>query len=158
MANRHLTQTRILQVAEYVIGSQDERAFRTNFGVSPIVCCKLWQLCFDALPATATPKHLLLALFFLKVYSSEDIQSSRFGMSRKTVRTWTWRMVKIIADQASNVVRAASLNTIVPCWIIVFVYCLFILLWLSLILLFIISNCRSDGKNDLNETKGRLAK
>ena len=51
------------------------RRFRANFGVSPIVCEKLWNLLIEfedvEVASRCTPTHLLYALLFLKMYGTE---------------------------------------------------------------------------------------
>ena len=44
------------------------------------------------------PHHLLDALFFLKVYSSEDVHSGFSGCDPKTLRKWNWIVIEAIAQ------------------------------------------------------------
>lgn len=83
--------------------SEDMARFKSLFGVSPIVCLDLWCRRLN-LPAGATPKHLLWALLYLKVYGSEQVLSGMVHATRKTFRKWVRVMVATIAAAAPNVV------------------------------------------------------
>jgi hypothetical protein len=55
------------------------------------------------------PKHLLWALYFLKVYPREGPECSAVGEWRgavnpKTMRKWVWRMLERMAKLADHVV------------------------------------------------------
>jgi hypothetical protein len=50
-----------------------------------------------AMPAKAAPKHLLWALFFLKVYTTENVAAVIMCCDEKTIRLWSWVMVGAIA-------------------------------------------------------------
>jgi len=60
------------------------RRFLSCFGISPNVCSCLWMLVRPLLPDGATPLHLLWALFFLKVYGTEEHNASVAGCDEKT--------------------------------------------------------------------------
>jgi hypothetical protein len=71
------------------------RRFKALFGVSASRCAHIWRrLQIDeVLPSKATPKHLLWALYFLKVYDSENNMAGRCGCDEKTLRKWIWKMI-----------------------------------------------------------------
>ena len=60
------------------------------------------------LPTGAKPIHLLSALLFMKVYSSEAVLSPKVGMDEKTYREWNWQMIDSIASLAPDVVRTTN--------------------------------------------------
>jgi hypothetical protein len=53
-----------------------ERRFKENFGINAEICDKLWVLCLPLLPESASPVHLLWALYFLKQYNTEGVNAS----------------------------------------------------------------------------------
>jgi hypothetical protein len=81
------------------------RCFHACFGVSSSVCAALWSLCIPFLPPGTLPIHLLWALYFLKVYTTENHNASVAGIDETTFRKWTWIVVYAIAaipDLVSN--------------------------------------------------------
>ena len=50
-----------------------ERRFKEFFGTNVEICAKLWTLCLPLLPESASPVHLLWALYFLKQYNTEGV-------------------------------------------------------------------------------------
>ena len=80
-----------------------QRQFRSWFGLGPKLCLVVWNKliassCFECTSANPNPKHLLWTLHFLKVYSSEENNAGRVGVSEKTFRKWVW----IYAEGISN--------------------------------------------------------
>ena len=75
-----------------------ERRFNSLFGVSPIVCCRVWQACVRRLPSGAEPVHLLWALLFLKTYATEDVLCAIAHVDRKTYRKYTWKVVTELSN------------------------------------------------------------
>lgn len=75
------------------------REFRSLFGMAPVTCVDLWKHLHrnSKLPKKATPKHLLWAVLFLKVYGTETDMSSRVRTTRKTFRKWVRKMLIAIA-------------------------------------------------------------
>jgi hypothetical protein len=85
--------------------STNHRSFRSFFGVSADVCAELWKLLHPVNVNGASPKHLLWALFFLKVYPTESIGASMVGhVDEKTYRKWVWIFVDKISDLCSHLV------------------------------------------------------
>jgi hypothetical protein len=84
-----------------------ERDFRTLFGLCTNVCSVVWNRC--DFPTGTKPKHLLWALLFLKVCSTEPTLIAIVGdrPNRKTFRTWVWGVIRGIAAKAPAVVRVA---------------------------------------------------
>ncbi len=74
------------------------RRFKSFFGVTPTVCCIAWNKIKMRAPRIAQPKHLLWCLSFLKEYSSESYRRAIFKADEKTMREWTWRFVKLLAN------------------------------------------------------------
>ena len=82
------------------------RKFRSFFGASSKVCALLWHFVDLSEYPSAAPKHLLWALLFMKIYSTEDIHASMAGgVDPKTFRKWTWIVVRAIADLETEFVR-----------------------------------------------------
>lgn len=76
----------------------DARRFRSFFGVSPAVCSLVWDTIGTNLPRGGMPEHLLWALMFLKIYSTEHVHCSFAKCDEKTYRKWSWCFVMLIAD------------------------------------------------------------
>lgn len=88
LANELLSSTRC----------QNSRFYSALFGVSSTVSQIVWaKICTD-LPQSASPRHLLWALYFLKGYGTEERNSVVFGVTEKTYRTWVWVVVRQIAS------------------------------------------------------------
>jgi hypothetical protein len=77
-----------------------DRIFRSQFGVSCEVCEILWLLLKDhgKFNKTRKPEHLLWALLFLTVYGKETTHASMCKTTEKTYRKWIWRVLEEIAD------------------------------------------------------------
>ena len=78
------------------------RQFRSAFGVNPLVCRCLWESVSNILPQkymyTARPKHLLMALLFLKQYNTNECNAAITGVDEKTFRKWLWLFVGLLAE------------------------------------------------------------
>lgn len=75
-----------------------ERRFSSFFGVTPHICCIIWNKCKPMVPIGGEAKHLLWCLSFLKQYAVEHYRRSIFNADEKTIRKWTWLFVKILSD------------------------------------------------------------
>jgi hypothetical protein len=93
--------------------TEQERIFKQNFGVSPLVLAQCWKLLmshcdelktFRARQKRLSPCHLLWACFFLKTYSKQSLNSSIAETSDKTFRKWAWIVIKLISDLEPYVV------------------------------------------------------
>ena len=89
----------------------ESRRFRDFFGTSSAVAMILWNLLAEhgLLPHNGKIKHLLWALYFMKVYATESATCSVLGGSRgaidpKTSRKWIWQFIRAIAELFSEVV------------------------------------------------------
>lgn len=74
------------------------RRFKCFYGVTPNVCCIVWNLLKDNLVPLAEPKHLLWSLCFLKQYNVESVQHAMFNTDEKTIRKWTWTFIKLLSE------------------------------------------------------------
>ena len=76
---------------------QSEEMFVSNFGVDSDVCAHVWEY---IKPKTnedkLRPVHLLLGLYFLKIYPTEIQMSVAFNISVRSVRKWVWETVERI--------------------------------------------------------------
>ncbi len=105
--------------------AMEDQQFRSFFGARNEIVLKLWDMLGEGglHPKNSKPKHLLWALYFLKVYPREGPGCSAVGGSKgainpKTMRKWVWIfLVKCIArladDVVSKIILAISLPVIV---------------------------------------------
>jgi hypothetical protein len=91
--------------------AMEEFRFRSFFGARNEIVLKVWKMLGEGglRPKNSKPKHLLWALYFLKVYSREGPICSAVGGSKgaidpKTMRKWVWLFLERIAELADNVV------------------------------------------------------
>ena len=83
------------------ITSTDHRFFRSGFGVSPKVCGKIWSE-MDVEYHNLSAEHLLWALHFLKVYSTETVLAGTVGVSEKTYRETVFKVIDSISIMSEN--------------------------------------------------------
>jgi len=83
-----------------------QRRWVSFYGVSPDLCCIIWRK-LDAHKSIigAQYKHLMWALYFMKVYGNEE-NNSNFagGVDEKTFRKWSHIFVEAISFLESSVV------------------------------------------------------
>ena len=89
------------------------RKFRSFFGISPIVCSNAYnKISKDPdFPKQTKPYHLLWALMFLKLYSTESIVAGIAGCSEKTFRKWSWTMLNLLDRLEFELVCQTSVVT-----------------------------------------------
>jgi hypothetical protein len=100
----------IRSIAQQMLGCNMEgsgvaflRRFKAHFGVSPFIASCIWNRMLDenTLPTLKArpmmPKHLLWALMFLKLYSTEEVLCRKCGTTEKTFRRRVWLMLCSIA-------------------------------------------------------------
>ena len=84
--------------AVYLKINTEDSAFKTrfisNFGVSPSVMTRMWNLIDQS---KIRPKHLLYGCHFLKVYSTENVHVAMFDVDPKTFRKWSWKAIELMA-------------------------------------------------------------
>ena len=86
----------------------EERRFYAIFGTSTMICSLLWKMIDpkSIMPKGVSPHHLLWALMFMKIYSSEHVHCAMAdGVDEKTFWKWAWIFVLAIADLEYHVVR-----------------------------------------------------
>ena len=78
--------------------------FQSNFGIHPFHVARVWSDMLTTTipdaqlnPSKEKPEHMLTALFFLRVYPTEDQKVSPLNLDPKTSRKWQWIFVKKIA-------------------------------------------------------------
>lgn len=81
---------------KYSTGEVVERRYRSIFGVTPDVTSSVWNLLED-LQSGSQPIHLLWALFFLKSYTTETVNSFIWRTTEKTFRKWVWYFIDKIS-------------------------------------------------------------
>jgi hypothetical protein len=78
------------------------RRFVSFYGASSRVCHQLWHLLLKAQIMAEFPalkqEHLLWALFFLKVYGTENVQASIVAVDEKTYRKWIWIVIEWMSN------------------------------------------------------------
>lgn len=95
-------------LSQSVLGvKDDDRSFRAHTGTTPDVCSLIWNRISanEQRSSYMQPVHLLWALHFLKVYSTEDVIVSRLDTTRKTYRKWVWKVLRLICRMKREVVR-----------------------------------------------------
>ena len=96
-----LTATGKLWKPHYLGVATHARRFRSYYGIDYEDCAILWNKLYTSNPDQMVgwkPKHLLDALFFLKVYASEEVNAGLSGCDEKTLRKWNWTIIKAIAE------------------------------------------------------------
>lgn len=94
----------IIHIANMSIGIAfnffNDRVFRSFFGIDQVTCAYVWSLIHSSVSTSDSigPKHLLWALYFLRVYAVEDINASMCKTTRKTFREKVWIIIKLIAN------------------------------------------------------------
>lgn len=75
------------------------RKFKSLFGLDVDQATKLWNALekFNDMSGWK-PVDVLDALYFLKVYPTEHVQSAFAKKDEKTLRKWNWKIVEAIAD------------------------------------------------------------
>jgi hypothetical protein len=88
------------------LGNVHERRWMHFYGVSPELCCIIWgKLDVPNTIDGGRHKHLMWALYFLKVYGKEEDNSNYSGgVDEKTFRKWAHIFVDAISFLESSVV------------------------------------------------------
>jgi hypothetical protein len=75
------------------------RCFNAIFGCSPKVTARLWNGLVEQrkVPSGGKVMHLLWTLAFLKLYDTESVYCTMFGVTEKTFRKWVWKFVDNIS-------------------------------------------------------------
>ena len=94
------------------LSHSQHRRWRAHFGVCPRASLKMWNLilstrCTLNEARNLDPFYYFMALYFLKRYPTNDEMAGRTNRSPKTVRTWVWRFIGLMASLSSDLV---SLN------------------------------------------------
>lgn len=74
------------------------RRFKSFFGVSPLICEKVFHLLGGKRPRGSKPEHLLWSFLFLKQYNTEHVNHSITKADEKTFRKWVWIFVYLLAE------------------------------------------------------------
>ena len=94
--------------------STENREFRAHFGCGPTVCLTLWNLLDKTgyLPKGGRLEHLLWALLFMKMYSSQLVMRNLVGgVDDDTFRKWTDLFIEAIARLEPMVVSLYVLQS-----------------------------------------------
>jgi hypothetical protein len=86
-----------------VLRTKNVIRFRSYFGSDPVVYATIWNDLHDATneaayinTPTATLKHFLMSVFFLKCYPTETQMAGTFCVCEKTARKWCWYFLRKI--------------------------------------------------------------
>jgi hypothetical protein len=97
--------------------AMEDCRFRSFFGARYDIVKMVWDMLGEGglRPEKCEPKHLLWALYFLKVYPREApgcaaVGGSKGAIDPKTMRKWVWLVLERIADLADVVVSACSFS------------------------------------------------
>ena len=77
--------------------STSESSFRSLFGVSAETASRTWAQLAPRRPQKSNPVHLLMGLFKLKNYSSDNFCAALFSTDRKTFSKWAWMFIELIS-------------------------------------------------------------
>ena len=128
---RLYTADEMLQMGLEQIGLSDDqqerveratnvRRFKAHYGSSPLVVATIWEDLMTTdipaarIPLKTSPDKLFLAMYFLKVYPTEEQLAGRFTKCEKGARKWTWSVVrKIQALKAQKVSDFARVECLV---------------------------------------------
>jgi hypothetical protein len=101
--------------------AMEECQFRSFFDALKEIILKVWGMLGKGglHPENSKPKHLLWALYFLKVYPREGPGCSAVGGSKgaidpMTMQKWVWLFPEHIAELADNVVSTIILFISLP--------------------------------------------
>ena len=84
---------------------KDQR-FRSLFGASSGVAAHVWNRVMPSVNKRTHPKHLLWALVFLKVYSTEEVHCSIVGWPDvQTFRYWSWYYIARVAALKEELIQ-----------------------------------------------------
>ena len=73
------------------------RRFRAYFGTSSKVCYFSWMMVKDSVSLNSKTVHLLWALMFLKVFSTENVHANIMSVDEKTFRKLSWIFIKALS-------------------------------------------------------------
>jgi hypothetical protein len=101
-----------------VLRTKNVIRFRSFFGSDPIVYATIWNDLHDATnedayinTPTATLKHFLMSVYFLKCYPNETQMAGTFYVCEKTARKWCWYFLsKIQALKQTKVSHIISFD------------------------------------------------
>ena len=99
----------ILRIPEYS-PEREDTVFRGHFGVAMHIFVTLWNLIASSVHEPgAHLKHLLWALLFLKMYSTESVHCGIIGWpDPKMFRKWSWYFVRKMAAPGCTSLEATS--------------------------------------------------
>jgi hypothetical protein len=119
MPRQRNTMSNLMQAARPIIGNVPRGTailrFKSFFGVTVEVCTILFLNLLAKFEAVTleddrkflrrfSEKHLLWALFFLKVYSTERVAASMLDTTEKTYRKWSHALIEEIAKLLNSMV------------------------------------------------------
>ena len=90
-------------------GATEYRRWMSCFGAEPPVVAELWARINpeETMPPGVKAEHIMWALYFLKVYNAEEVntQNVEGNPVEKTFRKWVWLFIEAISYQEYPVVR-----------------------------------------------------
>ena len=101
-----------------VVRTRNAICFRSFYGSDPIVYPTIWNDLHDETNAqayihmpTATLKHFLMSVYFLKCYPNETQMDGTFRVCKKTARKWCWYFLSRIQALKHTKVSHHSYHT-----------------------------------------------
>lgn len=68
------------------------RIFKALLSISYIIGDVVWEFLIQKEPQDSKSQHLLMRLYFLRNYNTENSNLVQFHISKKTFRRWIWRI------------------------------------------------------------------
>jgi hypothetical protein len=84
-----------------------DRKWNAHFGICKDACLVVIDF-LDKRGQGFEVKHVLWALYFLKVYTTENVAASFWRVDEKTLRMWIWRVIDVLNESF----RAVSHSTL----------------------------------------------
>lgn len=89
--------------------SEKQQAYKSLFGCNSTIIATIWMEIQPLVDDCVYRKHLLWALIYLKVYSTEFVHCCMVGWpTPKTFREKSWHVVECIADIKTKVIKVKS--------------------------------------------------
>jgi hypothetical protein len=89
------------------------RRFAAHFGVAKQTVHILWLHLQSVISdIRIEQKHLLWSLYFLKVYTTNDVSAVHWGVDPKTFSQWVWKIL-LILDATLNLVRYSTFQSLI---------------------------------------------
>ncbi|GFH50665.1 hypothetical protein CTEN210_07141 [Chaetoceros tenuissimus] len=82
----------------------NKRQFHSFFKIDPFTCGTIWNKIYKLVPDLFY-YHLLWALLFMKLYSSEALLCKQVGTTEKTYREKVWKIIAAISSLKPKIIK-----------------------------------------------------